>query len=157
MLHHVNFILMRTVCCHLDFSPFSPRLHPFLQLDCFEWISLLIVFLTYQVKVFWDLLVLISSNLQIMTPIQVQSYKWYTKYLLTPNSQTLLFICPCMYNGRKVVFIYFDHSNLFVYTKLNSFQFCPKQPSYKRVCGPQECYDEKDVKSKVVGKKWMWW
>jgi len=32
----------------------------------------------------------------------------------------------------------------------------PKQPSLKKVCGPQESHcKKKDVKSKVAAKKWL--
>jgi len=30
-----------------------------------------------------------------------------------------------------------------------------KQPSFKKVCGPQGCCCEKKVKSKVAAKKWL--
>jgi len=31
----------------------------------------------------------------------------------------------------------------------------PKQPSYKKACGPKNAVVKKDVKSKVVAKKWL--
>jgi len=29
-------------------------------------------------------------------------------------------------------------------------------PAVRKVCGSQECCCEKDVKTKVVAKKWLW-
>jgi len=31
----------------------------------------------------------------------------------------------------------------------------PQQPSYKKVCGPRKAIVKKEVKSKVVAKKWL--
>ena len=34
-------------------------------------------------------------------------------------------------------------------------KYNPKQPSCKKVCGPKSAMVKKDVKSKVVAKKWL--
>ena len=39
-----------------------------------------------------------------------------------------------------------------------SFNLIQKQPNCKKkLCSPQEGHCEKDVKSKVAAKKWLWW
>ena len=40
---------------------------------------------------------------------------------------------------------------------LHTIYLIQNSPAAKKVCNVQECCCEKDVKSKVMAKKWLWW
>jgi len=69
----------------------------------------------------------------------------------------LIKYCTYVHNTKILVSFNYSKHDMVILTKVAKNYLIQNSPAVKKMCGHKRIIAKKDMKSKVVAKKWLWW